>query len=165
MRLRVAVLVVGLGCAGAGGDDGGGEGNAGGVTIPVTGPLVVGFFPPITGSLLADDPAEIQSDQGMGDDVAHLQFALAEVKRCLGALPVTVRLAATRRIELEDEGKVTTLLIPPDAARDIGAVLVRPGAEPLVVDGREGRATLNLRLAEAAAAYFDAPACRTIRLE
>ena len=161
MRLRVAALLLGLGCAG-GGDA---EGDVGAVAIPVTGPLVVGFFPPITGSLLADDPAEIQSDQGMGNDVAHLQFALAEVKRCLGAQRVTVRFAATRRIELDDEGKLTTLLIPPDPPRDIGALLVRPGAEPLIVDGREGRSTLTLRLAEAAADYFDAPACRTIRAE
>ena len=162
MRLHVAALLVGLGCAGAGGDGGA---DTGGVRVPVTGPLVVGFFPAVTGGTRPDDPAVIQSDQGSGDAVAHLQLALAQVKRCLGELPVTVRLAATRRIQLEDGGKVTTLLIPPDPAREIGAVLVRPGAEPLVVDGREGRSTLTLRLTEAAAAYFDAPACRTIRAE
>jgi hypothetical protein len=122
-------------------------------TIQVTGPVVVGFFPPVTDS-------EIENEPGTREGIAHLQFALSDVARCLQGLPVTVRLELTRVLVFESGGKRTVARIPGDWPQAVGAYLVRPGAAPEVVYAQAGPSSLGILLPNAAAEYFGVPACR-----
>jgi hypothetical protein len=53
----------------------------GAVTVNVSGPLVLGFFPPFT-------KAEEQADDGgISEGIAHVQFALEDIAKCYGDIP------------------------------------------------------------------------------
>jgi hypothetical protein len=123
------------------------------VILDVAGPLVVGFFPPVT-------DAELESGDGTSEGVAHLQFSLEDAAQCLQDKGVAVRLEFTRAFFVRTGGKEQTIQIPRDWEHAVGAILARPGVQPRVVYATAGPSSLSFLLPEATAEYFGAPACK-----
>jgi len=119
----------------------------------VKGPLVVGFFPPYSKD-------EEESD-GIVEGLAHVEFALDDISKCLKDKKAVFRLDVTRRITLRDGKSVRRIDIPSDSDRSVGLVLVMPGRPPRIEYATAGPGSLAEIGPAAAAEYFAAPACRT----
>lgn len=115
--------------------------------------MIIGFYPP-------EEPSRVEDDRGMSEGIAHLQFALEDVARCLHDASAVVRLELTRSLKLVDDKREETIALPREWPGAVGALLARPGARPRVVHAAAGPSSLGILLPEVAAEYFDAPACR-----
>lgn len=122
--------------------------------ISVTGPTVVGFFPPLSQSDF-DDPAT-----GASEGLAHVQFALSDTAKCLESISPVVHLELTRTLRLDVGGLPLEIELPRDPGRSFGAFLFDPPREPRAVFATVGPSSLQYFLPNAAADYFDVPACR-----
>jgi hypothetical protein len=129
-----------------------------GVAIAVTGPLVIGFFPPTTQTEMDD------ADSGFSEAIAHVCFALEDINKCLAALRPTIRLELTRSITLQGAKKSFTIPLATDWQHSIGVILASPDKKPQIVYAEAGPSTLLYLGPDAAAEYFRVPACRVTKL-
>jgi hypothetical protein len=122
------------------------------VVIDVTGPLVIGFFPPFTKTE--------ESEDGVIEGLAHMRFALDDIAECIADTSTTYRLDVTRSIVLRDGKRVQRVTLPRDWGHAVGIILVAPGRSRRTVFAPEGPSTLIQLGPAAAAEYFGKPACR-----
>jgi hypothetical protein len=127
--------------------------ESGAVQVDVAGPMVIGFFPPVSDE-------DVASSSGTREGLAHLEFALSDVAKCLKSRGVSVRVERTRALVLKVAGKERRFDIPPEWERAVGAYLIAPGRDPRVVYASAGPSSLQVRLPNAVAEYFAAPACK-----
>jgi hypothetical protein len=120
--------------------------------IDVTGPTVVGFFPPLS-------EEELQRTPAVSHALAFLQFALNDAEDCLAALAPTIRMEETSELKLRLDGKRQTIEIPQKDGLWVGVVLLQPGQEPRIVHAVGGPASLQQTLVTAVAEYFSSPEC------
>jgi hypothetical protein len=66
------------------------------VLVVVSGPTIVGFFPPISQTNLDHD------DGGISEGVAHVQFALEDVEKCLAPRKLNKRFEYAHSIVISD---------------------------------------------------------------
>jgi hypothetical protein len=123
------------------------------VEIRITGPMIVGFFPPVSDE-------ELESDPGARAGVAHLKFALSDVAACLKGRGVVVKDKRARALIFKYDGKVERIKLPTDWPRAVGAYLLDPKKPPRVVYASAGPSSLGFLLPNAAADYFGASKCR-----
>lgn len=123
------------------------------VKVIVSGPTVVGFFPPVT-------QEQIVRGNGAGEGLAHLNFALSDVAKCLQAKNPSVSLELAHVLVLELGGSEREYELPSDWAHAVGAYLAAPGREPRVVYAMAGPSSLQFLLPNAAAEYFEEPGCK-----
>ena len=122
--------------------------------IVVRGPTVIGFFPPL-GQAEFDDPTS-----GASEGLAHLQFALSDVAKCLEPISPEIRLELARQLTVQVDGETTSIKLPRERDRSFGAYLVKPGATPRAVYATMGPSALQQFIPDAAAEYFGVPGCR-----
>ena len=127
-----------------------GEPEPGVVEVAVAGPMAIGFYPPVS-------DAEIEEDPGTREGLAHLEFALSDVAKCLKSQGVSVRAELARILVLRVGDTVHRIDLPHES---VGAYLVVPGREPRVVYATAGPSSLQVLLPNAAAEYFHAPNCK-----
>jgi hypothetical protein len=129
MRLRAWVVSVAL--IGAALPDGKAEGTPSIVhkTMAITGPTIIAVL-----------PSEVQQQQDPGDTeaMAHVQFALEDTNKCLGAGRVRLDLVFADQVIIQDRASTQTILVR-DLGQGVGAVLVEPGREAKVVSTRLDR--------------------------
>jgi hypothetical protein len=125
--------------------------NARVARVSVAGPMVIGFFPPVF------DEAP---DSGAEEGLAHLEFALSDVAKCLESRSVLVRAEIAQVLVLQIAGKEQRISLPRDWPRSVGAYLVMPGREPRPVFATVGPSSMQQLLPDAVAEYFDMPACK-----
>lgn len=123
------------------------------VEIRVSGPMIVGFFPPISDQ-------ELQSEPGARAGVAHFEFALTDVAACLKGRGVVVKGERVGTLILKYENKVERIKLPTDWPRAVGAYLLDPQQSPKVVYASAGPSSLAFLLPNAAADYFGVSKCR-----
>ena len=121
--------------------------------VLVTKPTIVGFFPPVSAE-------EIETNPGTREGVAHLEFALSDVAKCLKPRDVSVRLELTRVLIFKLGDRQLRFELSPDWQRAVGAYLVEPNREPRVVYASAGPSSLQFLLPNAAAEYFNEPGCK-----
>ncbi len=123
------------------------------VTVTVTGPTAIGFFP-------ADEPGEPDADGSRAEALAHVQFALDDVAQCLRPDALRTEFARTRTLTIRNGAFGRTFRFGADWPHAVGIVLVRPGRAPRVVYATAGPGSLQEVVPPAAASYFAAPSCR-----
>src|SRR5690349_8345594 len=80
--------------------------NQGPITLDVTGPLIIGFFPPFTEQEAKED--------GVIEGLAHVRFVLQDIGKCYPEPSARFGLWVTRHITLRDSGTVREISIPSD---------------------------------------------------
>ena len=74
-------------------------------TITLSGPLVLGYFPPVT-------QAQVDSDESLASALSHVEFALDDARKCLPKDSVAVDLAfATTLVVLDGDQVVLDQLV------------------------------------------------------
>lgn len=144
--LAASLLTTCLSVAGA-------SATASGEIIEVTGPTIIGFFPP------PSDPAE-DDDGGYSEGIAHLRFAIEDTAACLGDLKPTLRLEVTKTLKVRHGGEEHTFQLPPNWPASAGAYLFAPGKPPHAVHATVGASSMSFHLPNAASVYFGVPACK-----
>jgi hypothetical protein len=126
--------------------------NHGPVTVTVSGPLVIGFFPPYS--------KEEESSDGVIEGLAHVRYAVQDISKCLQRANAVYRLDVTRRVTLRDGMVVRNIAIPSDWGHSVGLIFASAGRPPRVVFATDGPGSLLEAGPAEAAEYFDALACR-----
>lgn len=124
-------------------------------TVVVKGPLIVGFFPPVTQAEM-EDP-----NTGTSEGIAHVRFALEDTLKCLKASGVsaTAQLELATTLIVMDKGKTRRILLPTSWPGAAGAYLFMPGKEPQAVFAQAGPSSLVVLVPKAAAHFYAASAC------
>lgn len=119
-------------------------------TRQLTGPAVFAVRPP---------PAAIEGQEGGDEALAHLAFAVAGLRRCLGRNPVAFETVAADALTLTDGGTRHALRF---GVTDDGLaiVLAEPGRGVRVVRGGVGPSALPHLAQQAAWSYWRARRCR-----
>ena len=123
-------------------------------TIFVQGATVVGFFPPYSQEKLDHDDGSIREGS------AHVEFALEDLGKCLAQLKPLVRFELTKALKLKDGALVREVVIPDEPGKTVGIVLIKPGADPMIIYATGGPSSLQWTALEAAADYFGSPVCK-----
>ena len=124
--------------------------------VDVTGPIVVGYFAPMTPEEM-DDP-----NSGTGEGVAHVIFAVEDTLKCLKSSGIEARgqLEMATVLTVKEGRAVTRLVLPTTWPEAAGAYLFLPGKPPRQVPAQAGPSSLIVLVPEAAADYFSAKSCR-----
>ncbi|MCZ4317317.1 hypothetical protein O4H66_28295 [Comamonadaceae bacterium G21597-S1] len=117
------------------------------------GPTVYALLPP---------EARDASVEGAAEARAHAGFALADTQRCLGSMPHRIETVFADRLVVVD-GPRRQAFAPDPMGAGIGAVLVEPGRDGVMVQPMVGASALSYQLQQAAFDYWRAPACRQQR--
>lgn len=125
-----------------------------GLVVDVTGPLVLGFFPPMNQAAVATD------DGGLRDGVTNVNIALQELAKCLAPLHPTVRFEFTRYATLRSEHRTDVFPLPGDWGHAVGLILALPNRPAEIVYATAGPESLKQLAPYAAAEYFGVAACR-----
>lgn len=123
-------------------------------TMSINGPTAIGIFPPTSQQDLAND------DGGLNEGIAHVQFALEDVRNCMKPRFVASRFEFARSIVIEGGEKRRQIDFPSDWQHAIAIVLVTPGKEPTVVYATNGPSGLIEMAPQAAWKYFNEPNCK-----
>ncbi len=119
----------------------------------LAGPTVYALLPP---------EARDASVEGVAEARAHVRFALADTRQCLGALPHRLETVFADRLVVVD-GTRRQAFAPDPLGPGIGAVLIEPGRDGVMVQSMVGASALSHQLRQAAFDYWRAPACRPRR--
>jgi hypothetical protein len=128
------------------------------VVISVTGPTVIGFFPPTTQAQMDD------VDSGFSEGIADVRFALEDINKCLALIRPTIRLELTRSITLKSGKGSFTIPLGTDWQHSIGVILASRDKKPQIVYAEAGPSTLLYLGPDAAAEYFRIPGCKVTKL-
>lgn len=125
------------------------------VTIEVKGPAVIGFFPPVK-QLGDDDP-----DDAVIEGTGHLSDALGATDECLKRSGITAQfsLETASTLVVKENGDTRRIVLPKPWPKAVGAYLFKLGAPARVIYAENGPSSLIMKLPQAAAEYFSAPAC------
>jgi hypothetical protein len=116
----------------------------------ISGPTILVLVPP---------EARDAQAEGAAEALAHVRFALADTRRCLGAKPVRLETVFADRLVVHNAGY--PLDLAPDAiGPGIGAVLIEPGRAGVVVQTMVGASSLQYQLPQAVFDYWRVRACR-----
>ena len=122
--------------------------------LNIDGPTVIGVFPPVS-------QAEIDHDDGgLREGMAHVQFAIEDLVKCLTPRKVRSQFANTRSIEIRDGRDTRTISFSRKWEGAVGIVLVAPGRAPITVLATGGPSSLIETAPQAAWRYFSEPACK-----
>ncbi len=119
----------------------------------LSGPTVYALLPP---------DARDASVEGAAEARAHVGFALADTQRCLGSMPHRMQTVYADRLVVHD-GRRNQVFAPDPLGPGIGAVLIEPGRNGVMVQPMVGASALSHQLQQAAFDYWRAPACRRQR--
>ena len=103
--------------------------------------------------------AEAKTNEGTAELVAHVSFAVEDVKRCKGATSIDVRMVFADRLVLAVDGQHHDVDLSskfPDAA---GAYLLKPDGKMCVITTPKDTAFLGDLLSHAVGEFFDVQAC------
>jgi hypothetical protein len=125
------------------------------ITVDLTGPLILGFFPPFTEAEAAEDR--------IIEGLAHVRFALEDISRCYKNDSATYRLDVTRSVTLREGQGTHRIDIPGDSEHAVGIILAMPGQPPRTIFATDGPSTLGGLGPLAAADYFGEPGCQRNR--
>ena len=100
--------------------------------------------------------------EGAAEARAHVGFALADTQRCLGSMPHRMETVFADRLVVVD-GPRRQAFAPDPMGPGIGAVLVEPGRDGVMVQPMVGASALSYQLQQAAFEHWGAPACRQQR--
>lgn len=120
--------------------------------VEVRAPMVVGFFPALSGKALG-------SDQGTASALDHFYQALADTAECLEPAGVEVRGVLADRIVFRDGRKESELPLVAGSNESVGCYLVAPGREPQIVRAKAGPSSLIILCPAVSSMYFEAPSC------
>lgn len=125
--------------------------------IEVNGPVVVGYFPPVTQEEL-DDP-----NSGAGEGIAHVRFAVEDTLRCLedSGIKAQGRVKMKDVLEVREGNATKRIKLPTSWPEAAGVYLFSPGKNPRKVPAQAGPSSLEVLVPEAAAEYYGAKACST----
>jgi len=123
--------------------------------IVVDGPLVVGYFPPVTQEEMDD------SDNGAVEGMAHVNFSVEDTLKCLedSGIKAKGQIIMGKVLEFREGNATNHITLPtlwPEAA---GVYLFLPGKQPRKVSSQAGPSSLIVLVPEAAAEYFGAKKC------
>ena len=120
----------------------------------ITGPTLIGFFPPSTEAELAE------GDGGIAEGQAHVRFALEDIAACLKLPELATHFELTRSLVLRFPPKgVRRLQFRGNWQHQTGIVLALPGKAPRVVYGLDGPGSLLETAPAAAGRYFGKGTC------
>lgn len=124
--------------------------------VIVNGPVVVGYFPPVTEEEI-NNPGS-----GAGEGIAHVRFALEDTLKCLKASGIEARaqLEMVKALKVTEGTSTKRLALPTTWPEAAGAYLFLPGKPARMVPAQAGPSSLITLVPEAAAEYFGAKACR-----
>jgi hypothetical protein len=125
-------------------------------SVTITRPSVIGYFPPIT-------QAEVDSDEGWGSALAHLEFALDDARKCLPRDSVDVHLVFATTLVLLQPGTAPAVLNLGAGDSILGVILVGLGRDLQRVNSKIGPSALIPMLGQASATYFAKPECDPFR--
>ena len=86
--------------------------------IRVDGPTIVGFFPSVK-------KTDVENDDSTREGLAHLQFALENVAKCLEGKGVSIRLSLADRLIFEDRHRSVEFRLTDHAFNEIGRASCR----------------------------------------
>jgi hypothetical protein len=127
-------------------------------SVTVDGPVIVGYFPRVS----EEDMNNHSS--GASEGFAHVGFAVEDTLKCLKAAGVKARaqLEMSSVLAVKHGGKIEKIKLPTAWPEAAGVYFFNPGKPPHRVAAQSGPSSLIMLAPEAAAAYFRAPACRTL---
>jgi hypothetical protein len=114
--------------------------------VPVAGPTVVAFFPPVT-------QAEVDADDELAAVLDDFTWHLSSAARALREAGVAVHVRFAAAVRLRDAGTEREF-VPGGEMRGVGYLLVLPGRAPRMLRG----VMTDIDLLSAAADYFGRPA-------
>ena len=126
--------------------------HGGSVSIRARRSTVVVFAP-------ASWATDAKTDPGTVEMVAHVSFAVGDLKRCKGVTPIDIRMVFADRLEVNISGRHDDIDLArrfPDSA---GAVLLRPGKKICAFATPHDTAFLGDLLTHAAGKFFDVATC------
>jgi hypothetical protein len=92
--------------------------------------------------------------------MAHVQFALEDLEKCLAPRKLSVRFEQTRSLTLNDGHNTRRIDFASDWPHAVGIVLVSPGLSPVVVYAMAGPSSLLETAPQAASKLFSEPKCK-----
>jgi len=95
---------------------------------------------------------------GFDSAVEHLSFALSDTVACLNLSERRAQLLEADSISIQFRERDFTFAVSPDSG--VGAALLSTDKPPQEVPAPAGASSLIFLLPNAAAAYFNAPACK-----
>jgi hypothetical protein len=122
--------------------------------VTVSGPMAIGFFPPITEKEWDEDGG------GLSEGHAHLGFALEDVRECLTPRRISLQIKMTRSLSVKDGANSYRYDFPTDWAYAVGIMLADSDREPVVVYATAGPSSLSQLAPQAAWKYFSEPNCK-----
>lgn len=120
------------------------------VQVSVSGPTIIAFLPP---------EASQPDVEGAGEAVAHIRFAIADTRRCMGVKAVRFEIVYADRVVVKAAHVQQTFDVG-SLGQGIGALLAEPGRPATVVHTEVGPSSLAHRLPQAAFEYWRLVACR-----
>jgi hypothetical protein len=122
--------------------------------VAVTGPVIVAVVP-------SDTRERLATEANLGEHLAHIEFALADVKKCLSPQDArVVVLPAETVIFIQDGRRLQVYPDPSTQARDArgeAVVFGKPGSLPRTVLRKDN--IIHPMVLGEAASYFGAPSC------
>jgi hypothetical protein len=124
--------------------------------VKLEGPLLVGFFPPVTQKEL-DDPMS-----GAAEGMAHVRFALEDALKCLQASGISAKatFVVARSIIIDEGTNSRRHNLPTSWSQSVGVYLLNPGKPDRAVYAEDGPSSLVVLAPTAAGEYFNAPKCK-----
>jgi len=121
-------------------------------TIEVRRPLLIGFFPTITGVDAGGSTAQASA-------LEHFAWAMETARRCLESTQVEVLEIHAQVVVVQDQDRRDQLSLIGTGTETIGCYLVTPGRQAQVIRATAGPSSLIVLCAAAASVYFDVPQC------
>lgn len=118
--------------------------------MAISGPTLVAFLPPEAGQ---------PGVEGAGEALAHVGFALADTRRCLGTKAVRFETVYADRVTVQGAHGQQTFEVR-NLGQGVGAVLAEPGRPATVIHTEVGPSSLAHQLPQAAFEYWRVPACK-----
>lgn len=118
--------------------------------VEIAGPTIIAFLPV---------EAEQAGYEGAAEAVAHVRFALADTRQCLGGKMVQTTTVFADRLTIRDGAKQRTIELG-KLGQGIGAVLAEPGRPENIVYTEVGASSLQYLLPQAAFEYWQQAACK-----
>jgi hypothetical protein len=124
------------------------------LVVSIDRPTIVGYFPPTTQEELDNDSG------GLNEALAHIEFALEDIAKCLEPRNVTTRFELTKALTIKDESKIHRFKFRQDLVHDFGIIIATPGKAPIIVNTGAGPSSLIALGPQAAWKYFSEPKCK-----
>ncbi len=100
-------------------------------------------------------------DDGVIEGTAHLSYALEDTDTCLKKSGITaqISLETASTLVVKENGHTRRIVLSKSWPKAVGVYLFKPGAPARVIYAENGPSSLMMKVPQAAAEYFPAPAC------